>query len=261
MKGEIMDAPKGFKEAFASLLEQRSRDKLREVFQQQIGETSQMDFKETWPDHPDLARHILALANSGGGCLIVGVAERADKSIDPVGLADIIDKNDIRKGIQKYLNDDTKTLVDISDFTYEAAEYNVLVGKKFQVLFVENRPDRLPHVCAKSNERKLREAAIYVRRGEQSIEANQSELDKILSTRIETSYSSTPELDLKHHVSQLKILYDSLPGPTLKADFFGMSSIVSMMYEKPYKPSEDFGNFLLKMIDRKKKRIEAELDQ
>ena len=59
--------------------------------------------RKTWPSSSKLARHVLALANSGGGCLVVGVEQAADNTFTPVGMKGLVDKSEIHKGIAKYI--------------------------------------------------------------------------------------------------------------------------------------------------------------
>src|SRR4051812_27963539 len=54
-----------------------SRESLREFLHSHTGEQAECDFKADWPVLLDLAPDVLAFANSGGGVIIIGVAEEA----------------------------------------------------------------------------------------------------------------------------------------------------------------------------------------
>lgn len=99
---------RGWRENFARFFESPSREGLRNLLQGHIGELNSYDFKKEWLTFSKLARHILGLANSGGGCLVFGIKEKKDKTFDPVGLAKLLDKADIHKGIQNFLPSSVK---------------------------------------------------------------------------------------------------------------------------------------------------------
>ena len=55
---------RGSKELFARFLENPTREGLREILQNHLGETRDLDFKESWENWAKMAKHILGLANS-----------------------------------------------------------------------------------------------------------------------------------------------------------------------------------------------------
>lgn len=136
--------PRGAKEALAQLLSDPTREGLRTLLQEQMGETANLDFKEEWPEDGKLARHVLAFGNSGGGCLVVGVAEQADNTLVPKGLNALRDKVDLTKSLAKQTPPSLMSNVDIFDFVYEDSEYGALQGRKFQVLCVCPIPSTCP---------------------------------------------------------------------------------------------------------------------
>ncbi|CAN5607300.1 hypothetical protein BH18ACI3_BH18ACI3_20680 [soil metagenome] len=129
---------KGFTEDIAKFFENPSRESLREVLKNNFGEFPNIDFKENFSSGAKLARHVLAIANSGGGCLVFGVAEKPDKSFEPSGLADLKDKADITRSIEKFLPSSLLINEDIAilDCSYAEAEYPTLKGKKFQLIVI-----------------------------------------------------------------------------------------------------------------------------
>jgi hypothetical protein len=112
-----MALQKGHKESFARFFEEPSRDGLRELLKQHVGETKFMDFKEEWPQHAKLAKQVLGFANTGDACLIMGAKENADGSIEMIGLPKLEDKADITNGLKKYLPAELLQRTDVLDFS------------------------------------------------------------------------------------------------------------------------------------------------
>jgi len=190
-------------ETFTRFFAEPTREALRELLRRNIGETDYLDFKADWPALPKVARHVLALANSGGGALVVGVTQQLDGSLIANGMPVIKDKAQLILPLSAYL---PKTLeYQILDFTFAAAEYEGLVGKSFQVLLVEDDPKQLPFLALKEAEG-LRRGAIYVRAGTTSTEAGHVELQGVINRRIESGHSSQPALELDRHLAQLRTL-------------------------------------------------------
>lgn len=190
-------------ETFARFFTAPTREALRELLRRNIGETDYLDFKAEWPALPKLARHILALANSGGGALVMGVSQQDDGSLDPRGLPSIKDKAQLIPPLGGYLPKPLE--YQILDFVFGAAEYEALVSKSFQVLLVEDNPKLLPFLALKEGDG-LRTSVVYVRDGTTSTEAGQVQLQAVLNRRIESGYSSQPGLDLEKHLAQLRVL-------------------------------------------------------
>lgn len=242
---------KSLHEEFAQFFENPTRDSLRDLIKRNYGENRQIDFKEEWPDTPKLARHILALGNSGGGTLIVGVAEKHDGTIEATGIPTLKDKTDIIQGVRKYLPHQLE--YEILDFSFQSSDYQVIQGKSFQTIIVDDLPQYLPFVCQADSD-KLRRAAIYVRRSANSEEASYEELQEIINRRIETTYSSSKELNLEQEIAELKALYTQI-HPSRER---GISiAAFAVLYERnPNYPDEGFEAFINRMINLKKQRIE-----
>lgn len=190
-------------ESFANFFATPTRDALRELLRRNIGETDYLDFKADWPETPKLAKHILAIANSGGGALVVGVAQQADGSLLANGLSTIRDKATLVPPLSTYLPKSIQ--YEILDFSFTASEYSTLIGKSFQVLLIEDTPKELPFLALRDGEG-LRANAVYVRSGTSSMEAGQVELQTLINRRIETGHSSQAVLDLDKHLGQLRTL-------------------------------------------------------
>jgi hypothetical protein len=259
------------KEVFARFLEEPSRDKLREILQHQTGEYNELDFKAEWPAHFKLAKHVLEIANYGGGCLIVGINEE-EQGLIPKGVSTITDKADIFKGIEKFIPKILLSSLEILDFTYKESEYGDLKGKSFQVLVVKDLPVYVPFMSEMDGEGIFKNR-IYTRRNTESIEASQQEVQIIINRRIDTGYSSTEEIELTTHLTQLKTLYDHVEkywivheDSPLKGMIGSISSSMSSIFgnskrvDNPNYPEENYEEFVARIIEKKNTKIEIELD-
>lgn len=246
-----MSLDKGFHETAAKFFEAPTREALRDLLRTHLGETDNCDFKGEWPVLQKVARHILGLANSGGGVIVFGVAQEPDHSLKPIGLNSLLDKADIDKGVRKFLPDKIK--YEVLDFSYVDSEYPTLKDKKFQVILVDDDPQHLPFVCL-SESQATKKCAIYVRRGTNSEEADYDELQKVINRRLETGYSSTEESTLEEHLHQLKMLYHQISKYNPLTFAFTVSNILP---KNPAYPSEDFDAFISRSIENKKLVIQS----
>lgn len=263
-----MDTNKGRYEEFASFFENPTRDRLRELLRHNTGESPNCDFKEQWPSFSALARHLLGLGNSDGGCIIIGVVEAEDHSFDPGGLDTLVDKADFTNGVKKFLPGSLLSKIHMLDFAFEAAEYPKLVGKKFQVVLVEHDPKHLPFVAASGGDG-IRNNAIYIRRGASTEEANYEELQSVINKRIETGHSSSKEITLYMHLGQLESLMRSLSNryeELVNSDtdellvLIGPEHYNEVFYDStPGTDDDEMVIFLKDVIEKKKKQIEVEL--
>jgi len=254
-------------EEFARFFEQPTREGLRDLLKKNVGEFAYCDFKENWPVHSKTACHILGIANSGGGCMVIGVRQKKDKSLESTGLKTLTDKTVVLNGIQKFLPDLLfSTLSDrILVFSFEASEYPAIKGKKFQVLFVEDDPKHIPFI-ATANGEGIRKPGMYVRRGSATEEANHEELQRIINRRLETGYSSQRETDLRTHLGQLQALYHHISkyhyphAITTQAIASILSPLKGQPELNPAYPEEAYEDFVARMIEKKKRLIEMVLN-
>lgn len=256
-------------ERFSKFFEFPTREGLREILEFNVGELDNLDFKESWPSYTKIAKHMLAFANSGGGCIIFGVKQTKEGDLETVGLECKKDKADIDKSISSYISNVLK--YEMLDFTYDSAEYPKIIGKKFQVIFIEDNPQFIPYISRKNGEG-IRENAIYIRKGTNSIEATYEELQKIFSRRIDTQYSLTSELELEEHLSQIKILYEQISPYVYKRKsketgianiFANIDKLINgekEMVKNVNYPEETYQMFVNRMIALKKIKIEYVLD-
>jgi len=241
-------------EEFTLFFEKPTRDSLRNLLQRNYGETNQLDFKKEMIEFVTLARHILAIANTGGGCIIFGVTEKEDKSLEPIGLSEITDKTKISNGVDKYLPDKVK--YETLDFSYTESEYKVIVGKKFQIVLVFDTPEYLPFV-SKADGKDIKKSAIYIRRGAASEQANYEEIQALLNRRIETGYSTQSEFDLQKEFQELKFLFEQIDRFIVSKE--AMPALSFLGVPNPNFPKETLEDFVKRMIELKKKKIENRL--
>lgn len=253
------------KDELYDVLKNPTRENSRVLLQNHLGEEDYLDFKKEWPDKEKEAKHILAMANSGGGCIIFGIFQNADGSFEISGLDKFKDTADLRKEIKGYLPSSLK--YHVKDFFYENSEYEAMIGKKFQILIVEDRPLDLPYICCKDGV-KIKDGDIYIRKGTESEKANNYEIDELIKRKIkETKIPRNKDLPLEKQLEQLKILYSELTYTTRNSEFFsGLTKLFtsylnsSTTRRKDCYPKEDYDAFIVRMLDKKKKRIEEELD-
>ncbi|MGD0339924.1 MAG: ATP-binding protein [Bacteroidota bacterium] len=261
---------KPINEDFAGFYSNPTLVGLRDILKNNYGEFPNIDFKVEWPALSKLARHILGFANSGGGCIVIGVTEKEDNSLESIGLSILIEKTEIFNGVKKYIPSKLLEDIDIVNFKYEASEYPRLKGMSFQVLFISTDKGSLPYISQFEGDG-IRNNAIYVRRGPATEEANYDELQRVINIRIETGYSSQTEMDTRTHLEQLKLLYGQIEKYHVRITggiYQILNSMVNMPslsgkqenVPNPSYPEEDYEKFIVRMIEKKKKRIEMELD-
>ncbi len=251
-----MPEKRNIHEEFARFFEDPKRETFRDLIRNNFGESAALDFKEDWPEDPKTARHLLGLGNSGGGCLIFGVAEQSDGSLQAVGIEKIRDKADIINGIEKYLPNSVISTMNnnILDFSFTESEYPLIRGKKFQVIFIEDNPEQIPLIAAAGGQG-IQKAAIYIRRVAKTEQANYEELQKLINRRVETKYSSRTELILNDHLGVLQNLYQRIPR-YLNGLSYAINKLMPLTYDNPSYPKESHDEFISRLIKIKKQEIE-----
>lgn len=267
---------KSLHESVTKFFEEPTREKFRELVQFNTGEYDNLDFKKEWPESSKLAKHILALGNSGGGIIIVGIEETDEKQLVSCGIECIKDKAIINSQLKQYLPIGLE--YSILDFSYSSSDYADLNGKAFQVLIVEYNPKLIPFVSIKEG-KGIDENAIYIRQGTSSVLTNYDQLQTLLNKRIATNYNTSSEIELDEHLVQLKLLYDKIEkyyyvysgeNEGTNNIFSGLSKLAKNMsynlygerkeIQNPNYPDEDYEEFIARMIDKKKIRIQSLLD-
>lgn len=270
-----MEFPEQIKDTVYRLLQEPTLDHFREFLQNQTGEHNAIDFKREWIEKDKLAKLMLALANYGGGIVVFGVYENDDKTFSCDGLKELQAKEQVGEWIKPYLSPNLK--YNIYDFSYQASEYEMLRGKHFQILVVEDTPEFLPFISRKEGSN-IKPSAIYIRRGTSDMQVTEEELSHILERRAKHIFPEAGRpLVLKEHLEQLKTLYESIEPTISKVKnleqfpflqalklFSGFSSgganSIYRTEKNPLYPEESYEQFVSKLIDKKKEKIERVLD-
>lgn len=270
---------KHFKDIFyEDFLENPTKDKFRDLLKNNFGELDEFDFKEAWIEKGKLAKLVLAMANSRGGVVIFGIKQKDDGTFEPVGLEKFKDDADINNDLARYIS--PNLYYEIFNFDYKGSEYEAVENKKFQVLIVNDTPDKLPFISLNQADG-LTEDTIYIRRGTKSEKATNEDIARIIDDRIKTIYKDGTNLELNEHLSQLKQLYNELPQKIKvlirkgEPTEFGnamqkFAQSIGKLYMKseneyeekdnPSYPEESYEAFILRMIEYKKLKIEKVLD-
>ena len=119
------------KDQLYEVMKEPNRENVRILLQNHLGEEDNLDFKKDWLDKEKEAKHILAMANTGGGCVVFGVAQQHDGTFVPEGVAKLKDPAELRKEVGRYLPSEVK--YHLKDFVFENSEYEALKGKKIQM--------------------------------------------------------------------------------------------------------------------------------
>lgn len=263
---------------FDMIVKAPSRDGFKNFLRESCGELDNIDFKERWISKGKLAKIMLAIANTGGGAIVFGIKENKGENYVAEGLDELKDAADVEKEIKKFVPRNLS--YHVLEFIYDDQMYGEYVGKKFQVIIIEDTPEQLPFFSlAKSDE--IEKDIVYVRRGTSSEKASSQDLEKILQRRLENIFKEGNCLSLKEHLEQLQFLYDNIPqkkrilvkkGDRYTGVYAGLQALSECMselfgsndeYEEVSNdnyPSEDYEQFLVRMIEKKKLKIEKVLD-
>ena len=258
---------KMIKEAVYNVLQKPTRENFIDILSNGFGEQDNLDFKGQWNDYQKLSEIILGIANSGGGAIILGVKENDDGTMEALGLKQLEDKEKVYGKIQKFLPDTLEFSIGDFDFTDES--YSKIEGKLFQILFVSCKEVELPYVWKKDSNG-AGAGGIFYRRGTKTVKANMQEITDMIDKRIKASCDEQSNLQLEEHLKQLDTLYKYITPKTYSVSLYDKlfrnlnntmsnSAIISGVSNPNY-PKESYEEFIEKMIERKKKKIEWVLD-
>lgn len=266
-----MKYPDQLKDIVYRLLQEPTLDNFRNFLKGQTGEHNSIDFKEKWIEPAKLVKEMLAIGNSGGGIIVLGIKEKEDKSFSYDGIEKIVDKAQISNDIKNYIS--TELQYEIYDFVYDSSEYEKLQNHRYQMMVIKDCPKFIPFMSMKESTN-LKKNRIYIRRGTSCEEATSEEITNIIKRRMNAEYpESGKTLNLDEHLEQLKTLYSKI-SPTKKHYRNNIENGLLMLTENikavtggrwirevnPLYPEEGYEEFVVRMIAEKKRKIERELD-
>ena len=138
MRRRYIGISKQIKDIVYKLLQEPTLDHFREFLKGQTGEHDTIDFKNQWIEKQKLAKEMISIANMGGGIIVFGIHENADKTFSYDGIDVIKDKAVVSNEIKNFISAELK--YDIYDFVYESSEYEKLNNHKYQMLVIEDSP-------------------------------------------------------------------------------------------------------------------------
>jgi len=255
--------------------------KLHSLLRSSLGEFNHLDFKEDFPEPVKLAKHLLGMANTRGGCIVVGVADaKANDGVHkPVGITSPTDPTELGKKLREFLPETLDGIWNILTFEGSAIGGETCSGRFFQVIVVQPDDRHLPFL-PRRQAMGIDPDTVYVRRNAETVKAKKSDYDDILRRRQTASavggrYSVR---SLDEHLTQLSQLYKAISpvisqkkrGAASDEDqsewqkaFIKLSEVVSSNFEtikNPNFPAESHDEFVSRMIEAKKRQIEGILD-
>ena len=263
---------------FDLIVKNPSRDGFKTFLKESCGELDNIDFKEKWITKGKLAKIMLAMANTGGGVIVLGIQENKDDNYLAVGIDELKDAADVEKEIKKLVPRNLS--YSVLNFIYDDEIYGEYARKKFQAIIIADAPEQLPFFSIGASD-DIEKDCVYVRRGTSSEKASARDFETMIQRKLENVFKESNDLSLKEHLEQLQFLYDSIPqkkrilvkkGNRFVGAMEGLQALSERMTEifgepDQYEevpnenyPSEDYEQFLVRMIDKKKLKIEKILD-
>ena len=263
---------------FDLIVKNPSRDGFKTFLKESCGELDNIDFKEKWITKGKLAKIMLAMANTGGGVMVFGIQENKGDKFVAVGIDELKDAADVEKEIKKLVPRNLS--YSVLNFIYDDEIYGEYAGKKFQAIIIADAPEQLPFFSIGASD-DIEKDCVYVRRGTSSEKASARDFETMIQRKLENVFKESNDLSLKEHLEQLQFLYDSIPqkkrilvkkGNRFVGAMEGLQALSERMTEifgepDQYEevpnenyPSEDYEQFLVRMIDKKKLKIEKILD-
>lgn len=250
---------KSFDLDFEQFFERPTRETFKQLIRRHTGEGNALDFKLSWPaddkkSWAEIIKDILAIANTGGGCIILGVDEHKPAEESAVGLESILDKAKVKDKFQPYLPAALLLRCDILDFTY-SSQHETLSGKCFQVVIIDDLPRLIPFLPTKESGQ-LMLSHIYVRRGTSSELATHDTLQELIARRVSSEVAGRLDTNLSVELEELRSLYGQI-SPTYEwfdDDNYDYPGPINWEDNRNY-PRQSLDEFIAEMIRNKKQRI------
>lgn len=216
---------------------------LKNLIEQSFGENNALDFKETFVREDQIAKLIIAMANSGGGSIIFGVND----DNHPVGILkeELKDPTDFQRKLNGYLP--SMLIYHLQQIDYDENEmYGYFSGKTFFIIYIPEQNRFIPFIAKRGSD-KLFTDKIYIRKNTSNETATNDDLEIIFRKRLIEQYEDLSNMSLNEHMEQLKILYRiaAISGDTNK---------------NSKSQKDDFSEFIARMIEKKKRKIEIVLE-
>ena len=112
-------------------------------------------------------------------------------------------RTELKDSVQKFLPE--TVVYNIFDFEYDAAEYQHISGKKFQLLWVVHHDESIP-ILSLTDGASIKENCIYIRHNDSTREENHNQIQALINKRITRSMQTPKSRKLNEHLSELEAL-------------------------------------------------------
>lgn len=251
------------KDSLLDFLKEPTLETFSFFLEKNLGETNNIDFKEEWVEIEKIAQILMGMGNSGGGCILIGIAEENGNLVSKGIQGKTYDPSDFNKKISKYFPNSIVVKIQLLNFFYDNDVYGKLKNKKFQMVMINVEDDKIPIVC-ECQSKLFKKGDIFVRRGTNTEKVNYDELQILLNQRIEATKAQLTDEGLREQLKQLKILYDAIPTVINKNSFSALMQspfalqLIGKEKNEEY-PKKSYEKFLTEIIEKKQDEIKKYL--
>ncbi|WP_295612016.1 helix-turn-helix domain-containing protein [uncultured Methanobrevibacter sp.] len=194
---------KSIKENFAKLFDDPNRVTLKDSLMNLTTEYDDFEFKEIEIETHILAKHIIGMANTNGGIIILGVKD-TENGLKPCGLESTRDITDMKKQLAKYLPHELT--YDIHQIDYdERGEWGDLKNKSFKIIKIVFTSEYIPFLPIKGSEN-YEKTDIFCRKNSSTTRCEYDDLQDIFNKRKRINRYRISALTLRNELEELKIL-------------------------------------------------------
>ena len=191
------------KENFAKLFDDPNRVTLKDSLMNLTTEYDDFEFKEIEIKDYILAKHIIGMANTNGGIIILGVKE-TENGLKPCGLESNTDTTDMKKQLAKYLPHELSYEIYQIDYN-ERDEWDDLKNKSFKIIKIEFTPEYIPFLPIKEST-EYKKTDIFCRKNSSTTRCEYDDLQDIFNKRKSINRYRITALTLRNELEELKIL-------------------------------------------------------
>ena len=210
---------KDIKENFAKLFDDPNRVTLKDSLKNLTTEYDDFEFKEIEIETPILAKHIIGMANTNGGIILLGV-ENTENGFKPCGLENNTDTTDMKKQLAKYLPHELK--YEIYQIDYDKRdEWGDLKNKSFKIIKIKFTPEYIPFLPIKGS-KYYEKTDIFCRKNSSTTRCEYDDLQDIFNKRKSINRYRITALTLRNELEELKILssYNTVLNQAFNHSFF-----------------------------------------